>query len=53
MRTEERNEVSEKVCMHRAGMPNPESGDGDFVATAGSIGRRPGEWGIFDLGENV
>jgi len=24
-----------KVCMRKAGMPNPESSDGDFVATGG------------------
>ena len=53
MRTGERHKVSEKVGMRKAGMPNPESSDGDFVATGGQIGRRPGEKGIFDLGENV
>jgi len=31
VRTGERHEVSEKVCMRKAGMPNPESSDGDFV----------------------
>jgi len=35
LRTGERHEVSEKVCMRKAGMPNPESSDGDFVATGG------------------
>ena len=34
-RTGERREVSEKVCMRRAGMTNLESSDGDFVATGG------------------
>ena len=53
VRTGERHEVSEKVCMRQAGMPNPESSDGDFVATGGHIGRRPRERGIFDLDENV
>ena len=43
VRTGERHKVSEKVCMCKAGMPNPESSDGDFVATGGWIGRRPGE----------
>jgi len=36
VRTGERHEVSEK-----ASMPNPESSNGDFVATEGWIGRRP------------
>jgi len=35
VRTEERHEVSEEVCMREAGMANPESSDGDFVATGG------------------
>jgi len=35
VRTGERHEVSEKVSMRKAGMPNPESSDGDFVATGG------------------
>ena len=35
MRTGERHEVCEKVCMRKASMPNPESSDGDFVATRG------------------
>ena len=29
------------------------SSDGNFVATGGQIGRRPGERGTFDLGENI
>jgi len=33
VRTGERHEVSEKVDMRKAGMPNPESSDGNFVAT--------------------
>ena len=33
VRTGKRHEVSEKVCMRKAGMSNPESSDGDFVAT--------------------
>jgi len=35
VRTEERHEVSEKVRMREAGMPNPESSDGDFMTTGG------------------
>jgi len=35
VRTGERHEVSEKVGMRKAGMPNLESSDGDFVATGG------------------
>jgi len=35
MRTGERHEVSEKVGMRKAGMPNPESSDGNFVAMGG------------------
>jgi len=35
VRTGERHEVSEEVGMHKAGMPNPESNDGNFVATGG------------------
>ena len=35
VRTGERHEVSEKVCMCKAGTLNPESSDGDFVATGG------------------
>ena len=31
----ERHEVSEKVGMREAGMPNPESSDGNFVAAGG------------------
>ena len=45
--------MSEKLGMCKAGMPNPESSDGDFMATGGQIGRRPRERGIFDLGENI
>ena len=35
IRTGERYEVSEKVGMRKAGMPNPESSDSNFVATRG------------------
>ena len=35
VRTRERHEVSEKVRMRKAAMPNPESSDGNFVATGG------------------
>ena len=35
LRAGERHEVSEEVCMRKTGMPNPESSDGDFVATGG------------------
>ena len=52
MRTGDRHEVSEKVGIRKAGMPNSESSDGNFVAARGQIGRRPGK-GIFDLGENI
>ena len=31
VRTEERHEVCEKLGMRKAGMPNLESSDGDFV----------------------
>ena len=31
VKTGERHEVSEKVGMHKAGMPNPESSDGNWV----------------------
>jgi len=53
MRTGERHEVSEKVGMRKAGMPNPEASDGNFVAAGGWIGRRSGKRGMFDLGENI
>jgi len=53
VRTGERHEVSENVGMRKAGTPDPESSDGNFVAAGGQIGRRPGERGIFDLGENI
>jgi len=33
VRTGERHEVSENVGMRKAGMSNPESSHGDFVAT--------------------
>ena len=33
--TGERHEVSEKVGMCKAGMPNSESSDGNFVAAGG------------------
>ena len=39
--------------MRKVGTLNPESSDGNFVAAGGQIGRRPGERGIFDLGENI
>jgi len=35
VKTGERHGASEKVCMRKAGMPNPESSDGDFVTTGG------------------
>jgi len=35
VRTGERHEVSEKAGMCKVGMLNPESSDGDFVATGG------------------
>jgi len=35
VRTRERHAVSEKMCMRKAGMPNPESSDSDSVATGG------------------
>jgi len=35
VRTGERHEVSEEVCMREAGMPNPESSDDDFVTMGG------------------
>jgi len=35
VRTGERHEVSEKVGMCKAGMPNSESSDGNFVAAGG------------------
>jgi len=35
MRTGDRHEVSEKVGIRKAGMPNSESSDGNFVAARG------------------
>jgi len=35
VRAGDRHEGSEKLGMREAGMPNPESSDGDFVATGG------------------
>ena len=42
VRTVERHGVSEKVGKRKASMPNPESSDGNFVATKGRLEKDEG-----------